>query len=153
MKGATSAGSFTRRHILSITLAAFLFNTEERPRKALPSNGAIRARVGESTVLRRVRVRVRVGVRERVRVRVRVRVRERVMGNVKYRIFSVLGWASLDLKERNEGKEMVTQKKKSNFDGFRHEKRFEGLGLGHLSLRRWSPAKHLEWMLTHQVLR
>lgn len=51
MKGATSAGSFTKRHILSITRAAFLLSAEERPLKALPSSGAISARVGESTVI------------------------------------------------------------------------------------------------------
>lgn len=52
MNGATSAGSLTRRHILSMTLAAFLLSTDERPRSALPSRGAIRANVGESTVIR-----------------------------------------------------------------------------------------------------
>lgn len=51
MKGATSAGSFTKRHILSMTRAAFLFNAEDRPLKALPSSGAISAKVGESTVI------------------------------------------------------------------------------------------------------
>ena len=57
MKGATSAGSFTRRHILSITLAAFLFSTDERPRRALPRRGAIKANVGESTAIRDIRKR------------------------------------------------------------------------------------------------
>jgi hypothetical protein len=34
-----------------MTRAAFLFRAEERPLKALPSSGAISARVGESTVI------------------------------------------------------------------------------------------------------
>ena len=51
INGATSAGSFTKRHILSMTRAAFLFSAEERPLKALPSSGAISAKVGESTVI------------------------------------------------------------------------------------------------------
>ena len=33
-----------------MTLAAFLLSTEERPRSAFPSKGAIKASVGESTV-------------------------------------------------------------------------------------------------------
>ena len=55
MKGATSAGSFTNRHILSITLAAFLFRTDERPRRAFPRSGAIKANVGESTAIQDIR--------------------------------------------------------------------------------------------------
>ena len=49
MNGATSEGSCTNRHMISITLEAFLFITEDRLFNDFPNNGAMRASTGEST--------------------------------------------------------------------------------------------------------
>ena len=55
MKGATSAGSRTNRHILSMTRAAFRFNCEVfRFRMTLPNKGAMSANVAESTFATKV---------------------------------------------------------------------------------------------------
>ena len=55
MNGATSAGSRTNRHILSMTRAAFRFNWEVfRFLMTLPSRGAISANVAESTFATKV---------------------------------------------------------------------------------------------------